>query len=444
MLAIWVAFIGGFFTILASIIPLINWDSVGSRLRESLRSWPGRARILLAAASGALIGLGIIWVTVALTKNPEVQIDPPANAPFVEQSEEIRGTARNIDIGTLWLVVLPSGQGHQPQEAPVRDDGSNQWSSRAVFEGPREQKFDVLAVLATEEAEQAFREFRNTCSEIGQCGGLTELPDGAVVVDRIAVSTRPPIVTIASPQNRAEVEDLQTVEGMHKNLHKGQVLWLTTVPAGGRYYPQGEPARDLGGGRWSSQAKFDRGGDFDILAVVAGEQAQSAFREYLTLCRDTGDCPGIERLPEDAVLPAGVSRVSVRRPEPKVRITSPQHGDRLPQAVPVRGTVEDLLEGQEVWVFAVPARVGWYYPQGNAISITGDRSKVSRWQRNVGLGAGPNDPERRFDIVAVVAGEQAQSVFRKYVRRCRQGQCPGIPRLPEDTVPRAEITVIRR
>jgi hypothetical protein len=122
-------------------------------------------------------------------------------------------------------------------------------------------------------------------------------------------------VTITYPINQARVDQTETVRGTSQGLSAEQVIWVVVfVQEVGRYYPQNRPADMEAGDNWSSIVYIgipaDTGKRFDILAVVANEEAQDAFTVYLADARDRSDWPGLESLPAGAVI---YDRITVTR-----------------------------------------------------------------------------------------------------------------------------------
>jgi len=122
-------------------------------------------------------------------------------------------------------------------------------------------------------------------------------------------------VAITYPINHARVDQTETVRGTSQELSAEQVIWVVIFAQEvGRYYPQNRPADIEAGNRWSSIVyigqQADAGKRFDILAVVANAEAQDAFNVYLADARDRSDWPGLEALPEGAVI---YDRITVTR-----------------------------------------------------------------------------------------------------------------------------------
>lgn len=117
--------------------------------------------------------------------------------------------------------------------------------------------------------------------------------------------TSTPQVAITSPQNGARVEQIVFVRGKSQAIPRQSVIWVVVrIPQLDRYYPQDVKAVVNADGSWTSKTYLgvegDKGKPFEILAVVAGQEAQSAFSAYLEKSRKTQDYAGMETLPAGA------------------------------------------------------------------------------------------------------------------------------------------------
>jgi len=122
-------------------------------------------------------------------------------------------------------------------------------------------------------------------------------------------------VKISYPHDGSSVEMLEIIRGTSRRIPEGQVVWVVVFPhVTGCYYPQDYPADVQENGDWSSRAHIGVQGDvglrFDIIVVVADKEAQNAFNAYLMEGRDKKTWPGLEGLPDGAVI---YDRVTVTR-----------------------------------------------------------------------------------------------------------------------------------
>ena len=122
-------------------------------------------------------------------------------------------------------------------------------------------------------------------------------------------------VKITQPTEGTKVEQTEMVKGTSQRIPSEQVIWVVVfVHKVGRYYPQNNPADVQASGDWASVTYIgvaaDVGLKFDLIAVLADKEAQSAFNKYLVDARDKHDYPGFEHLPNGATI---YDRVSTTR-----------------------------------------------------------------------------------------------------------------------------------
>jgi hypothetical protein len=122
-------------------------------------------------------------------------------------------------------------------------------------------------------------------------------------------------VVITYPADQARVDQVEIVRGTAQRLPPGQVVWVVVfVPEVGRYYPQDRPADLQADNEWSSTAHIgipsDTGRRFDVLAVLANAEVQTAFNAYLAEAEERGEWAGLEALPAGVVI---YDRVTVIR-----------------------------------------------------------------------------------------------------------------------------------
>lgn len=119
------------------------------------------------------------------------RITEPSDGSVVPSEITVEGTASGIEAGSaLWTVVHIGGLfWPQRQALIVRDT----WTAQAFIGGGTQdsgKQFDVLAVLADGEADRAFLEWLQRGEETGDFPGLSVLPPGVNIMDRVAVSLR--------------------------------------------------------------------------------------------------------------------------------------------------------------------------------------------------------------------------------------------------------------
>ena len=117
----------------------------------------------------------------------------------------------------------------------------------------------------------------------------------------------PTMVKITYPPNGSEVEREVTVRGTSQNIPEGQIIWIVIyVHEVCRYFPQDLPADVRANGDWESSVIIGVEDDvdkrFDIIVVLVDQKAQDAFNDYLDDWKGEDSSPGLERLPEGAVI----------------------------------------------------------------------------------------------------------------------------------------------
>ena len=122
----------------------------------------------------------------------EVEITYPYDGAIVEIREMVRGTSQKIAEGqAIWIVVYVDGR-YYPQDDPADVQVDGDWSSLA-FIGIEEdvgRKFDIIAVLANKDAQDAFNAYLVQAKVKKTWPGLEKLPNGAEIYDRITVTRR--------------------------------------------------------------------------------------------------------------------------------------------------------------------------------------------------------------------------------------------------------------
>jgi hypothetical protein len=112
---------------------------------------------------------------------------------------------------------------------------------------------------------------------------------------------------ITNPSPQAQVPEVQTVAGTVTGLTAEKHLWLLVVPhvpGAAAYHP--EPDLTVNGSNWTVTARIGLAGDlgrvFDLELVVADNQADASFRQYLNTATAKGSYPGMPILPQGVLL----------------------------------------------------------------------------------------------------------------------------------------------
>ncbi len=135
------------------------------------------------------------------------------------------------------------------------------------------------------------------------------------ILEVFSTPALPTMVRITYPSEGSEVERKVTVRGTSQNIPEGQVIWVVIyVHDVRRYFPQDLPADVQVNGDWVSPVIIgideDLGKEFDIIVVLVDQKAQDAFNDYLKDWGGKYPSPGLERLPEGALI---YQRITVTR-----------------------------------------------------------------------------------------------------------------------------------
>jgi hypothetical protein len=104
----------------------------------------------------------------------------------------------------------------------------------------------------------------------------------------------------------------------------------------------------------------------------------------------------------------------------------------------ITGTAKNIPEGKHIWILIYPQEAYKYYPQ-YPVDIKSDGS----WKLPVQFG-GEEHVGYKFDIYAVLADDNAQKEFNKYIEESEKAKSwNGIRVLPEGTSIITKLTVIR-
>ncbi len=174
-----------------------------------------------------------------------------------------------------------------------------------------EKPFDILLTVADEQASQSISDYLIRCHENNSTYiGLEDLPKGVIVVERIEVVRTE--VDIGSPPDISNVQlsgqasiDVQNGASANESMYiSGEYtpevkdhIWVLVRPSWGRWYPQSidpsseryEGHTDMIEGEWSTRCQFgdnqtEKGEPFDIVMVLADEDASANFVEFQNEC----------------------------------------------------------------------------------------------------------------------------------------------------------------
>ena len=106
----------------------------------------------------------------------------------------VRGTSQAVPSGAkVWVVVYPHEAGrYYPQNNPAEVDAKGNWTSQTYvgIEADVGAKFDLLAVLADQDGQDAFERYLRDARDKPDWAGLEQLPDGVTLHHRIEVTRR--------------------------------------------------------------------------------------------------------------------------------------------------------------------------------------------------------------------------------------------------------------
>jgi hypothetical protein len=156
--------------------------------------------VALGVAFLTLLGIAIQYgpslgaFIVSLTKpgsNVELEIKYPSNGSLVSQQEAISGVARNTPADhEIWVVIYSyPDEVYYPYAKNVEPEVGGGWKSPETNIGAASdsgQYFDVICLLADEDAQQEFRRY----AESAESSGMKTLPKGAKKYHQVKVKRR--------------------------------------------------------------------------------------------------------------------------------------------------------------------------------------------------------------------------------------------------------------
>jgi len=155
---------------------------------ESIIESKKKSKFLIFSISIALVLVGIfIMANWGADFKTDVKINLPQKA-YIE--EDITGTATNIPDGyKLWILVYPNtAQKYYPQHDSIKiQDGKWSIKIRLGNENNTGEKFDIVAIIADEKANNELESYMDSCAN-GYCPGLYDLPEGTSIKDSIEVT----------------------------------------------------------------------------------------------------------------------------------------------------------------------------------------------------------------------------------------------------------------
>lgn len=256
--------------------------------------------------------------TYSLTINqtaPTVKITSPKNGESIDRLVTVQGTAQNLSSDqTLWVFIGQSSR-YYPMANPVVVRTGGGWSCDSYVGGEKdaEKQFDIYAVLADSAAEAEINAYNTQAKNSGDYSGMTSLPEGATVGDKITITRKPvssnlssptPTVKITTPANGTTVSKTATVQGTAQNIPTSQTVWLILYPPNVKlYYPTASAVTVSQSGTWQTTLTIgganDTGQPFDIITYIVDQTGKDALVAYNQDIEKNhpGDYPGMAQLP---------------------------------------------------------------------------------------------------------------------------------------------------
>ncbi|MGZ4846281.1 MAG: hypothetical protein ACXV3D_00445 [Halobacteriota archaeon] len=134
--------------------------------------------------------------TVSPTAMPPANVSfkliSPSNNAQVGYAESVAGTAAPKEGQTVWVIVFNYKVARfYPQNGPVSPTSDGNWTSVAYFGTPTEgkgEKFDVVAVLADQNANSTLANYQTQSQQTNSYPGLTQLPSGIITQQKVTVT----------------------------------------------------------------------------------------------------------------------------------------------------------------------------------------------------------------------------------------------------------------
>ncbi|MDD3248025.1 MAG: hypothetical protein PHF18_14430 [Methanosarcina sp.] len=254
-----------------------------------------------------------------------------------------------------------------------------------------------------------------------------------------------PEINITYTSDTANITE--NITGTAEYIPTGDEIWIFVHPhTVNKYYPQRSSAV-IQNGEWSLSAgigsESDASKKFDIIAVLADTKAQKELNTYFETCEETGEWPGMDKVPDSA---KEYDRVTViREPvtknlDPEIQITYPVNGAKVGIKEFIKGTQKNIPDDKALWVVIFPYESYNYHPV-KEVNIQDDGSDFTV---PITIGTEENSGEM-FDIIAVLTDKDAQEVFTNYLETAAEQQnWPGISSLPEGAEEMYKVTVTRK
>jgi hypothetical protein len=221
----------------------------------------------------------------------------------------------------LWIFVEPPNNRFYPQ-APINQCRATRtpkingrWEVRVGLGQPQNtgEPFRILLTTAVSATSELIIDTLNQWCEAGDYPGWDKLPEGARLIQQIAVTRTaelwgippaishvqlPGTVRITDPISGTQVPKTYTIRGTYTPDTTADI-WVLLFPTNGRWYPQSSDAcagihTEASNGQWQVRASFGgpTGEHFDIVVVLANPEASALFDATQRAWCAAGDAPG--------------------------------------------------------------------------------------------------------------------------------------------------------
>ncbi len=124
----------------------------------------------------------------------------------------------------------------------------------------------------------------------------------------------------------------------------------------------------------------------------------------------------------------------------EIKITNIAEGDSVVVDVMVKGTSKNIPNDQKIWLVVYSHPVKRFYPQDNPA----DMQVNGNWSSRCYVGI-DEDVGERFDLIAILAGNDVQRLFNEYVKEAEAEEAwLGLEAIPDCAEVHQRITVFRK
>lgn len=246
----------------------------------------------------------------------------------------------------VWIFLRPAESNRlYPQSANACEGKStaqsdDRWEVAVRFGGPDNvgEFFEIIVTSATAAAGENISNTLQTWCQQNSYPGLEDLPTGVTIHQRLMVQRNDdpvgprPLLTSGDLEGNVTIDTVESASETEPQLYaiSGTVapgvtdaIWILVYAPNGRYYPQSTNAceaihttrlNETWRGRANLGGAGDAGKRFEVVVVLADEEADTIFREHQQTGCDTGHFPGYFSVE----LPPGIEEkdsVSITRKE---------------------------------------------------------------------------------------------------------------------------------